>query len=72
MDEDSAALQYYQLGCTEFIPYDDESYALRFYEFLNNKKKQDATSRNLRKNLGFLKEENLNEIVIKRFRSVFS
>ena len=64
MDEDSAGIQYYKLGLTKLINYDDEKYIFKLINFINNKKRQSKIKSNLEDNLKFNFERNANRVLL--------
>ncbi len=64
MDEDSAGVQYQDLGLTKLIAYDDEHYVEKLLSFASNPAEQASIAQNLERNYQFLIDRNLSRIVI--------
>lgn len=70
MDEDTAGDQYADKGLTTLIPYDNEQYVEKLFEFIGNEKEQKDIEKNLKKNKKFMRERNANQLILDYLENV--
>ena len=68
MDEDSAGVQYAEMGYTRLIEYNDEDYIFKLKAFLQDTEEQGKIAKKLIDNK-FVKERNLIKIVLDRYKN---